>query len=172
MRAGISSVAAAIAGGRPEIVRRIAEWIDHPDYRVRYAAIEAAYRMRHRDDSALFAGAVRRHSSDGQAWVRGIVADCLAEWITRDGTRRQSERLDQFAFEVTSLLHDSDMWPLEAMAFLARRLRQEGVDLMARLGAPPGGLLSRVPGWEALDRSALQAALDKVVRVNRSQPSA
>jgi hypothetical protein len=172
VRAGISSVAASIAGGRPEIAQRIAGWIEHPNYRVRYSAIEAAYRMRHQDDAALFETAVRRHAGDEQAWIRGIVADCLSEWITRDGTRWPTERLARFAPEMTRLLHDTDMWPLEAMAFLARRLREEGVGLLTILATPIGGLLGRVPGWEKLERPALQTALNTIVWTERHEPSA
>ncbi len=164
VRAGASTIAEAIAGGHPEVALLIARWIDHPDYRVRYSAIETAYRIRHQDDTGLFERAVHGHASDEQAWVRGIVADCLAEWVVREGKRDHAQRLERFKVEVKQLLHDTDMWPLESMVYVVRQLREEGVNVLASLSEPVGGLLAHVPGWDTLERSRLQPALDALLR--------
>jgi hypothetical protein len=163
VRAGASTVAATVVSGRPEAEQLIADWIDHADYRVRYAAIEAAYRIRHRN-AALFEEAVRRRAGDKEAWVRGITADCLAEWIVREGEQGHAERLERFKPEVIQLLHDPDMWPLESMQYVVRRLRDEGVDVLAMPGTRIGGLLGQVPQWDTLERSRLQPALDNLRR--------
>jgi hypothetical protein len=81
-------------------------------YRVRYTAIEAVYHLRYRNQAALLEQAVRRRAGDEQAWVRGIVADCLAERILREGEQDDAERLQQFKPEVVKLLNDNDVWPL------------------------------------------------------------
>lgn len=105
-----------------------------------------------------------RRADDEQAWVRGIVADCLAEWVVRESDQGHAQRLERFKPEVMRLLHDSDMWPLESMLHLVRRLRDRDVDVLALLGTPIGGLLGRVPRWDTLDRSELQPALDALLR--------
>jgi hypothetical protein len=163
VRADASAVAATVASSRPETVRLIADWIDHSDYRVRYAAIEAAYRMRYRDNGALFEQAVRRRAGDEQSWVRGIAADCLAEWIG-EGEQEHAERLERLRPQVIRFLHDSDMWPLESMVAMIRQLREEGVPVLDILGAPIGGLLGRIPEWYTLERAELQPKLDALLR--------
>jgi hypothetical protein len=164
VRGGASALPAAVAGSRPEATKLVAGWVDHPDYRVRYTAVEAAYRLRHHDNAALFEQAVRRRAVDEEAWVRGIVADCLVEWIVREGDHADTECLERFKHEVATLIHDADMWPLESMAYMVRSLRNEGVDVLARIDKPVGGLLGRVPGWERLDRPELQPALNSLLR--------
>jgi hypothetical protein len=159
-----STIAATIAESRSEVAVLIKVWMDHPDYRMRYSAIDAAYRVGHEDNAALFELAVHRHANDDQAWVRGIVADYLAEWVVSGGKEGYTRRLKPFKNEVISLLHDCDMWARESMVYLVRQLRKEGVDVFTSLGEPIGGLLGRVAGWETLERPELQSALDALKR--------
>lgn len=164
VRAGASKVAASVAGGRPEVEQLISQWLDHADYRVRYAAVEAAYHLRYRNQAALFEHAVRRRAGDEQSWVRGIVADCLAEWILREGEQDYAERVQRFKSEAVELLNYNDVWPLEAMQLVVRRLREHDIDVMALLGKPIGGLLGQIPQWDTLDRAELEPALDALLR--------
>jgi hypothetical protein len=56
------------------------------------------------------------------------------------------------------------MWPLESMVALVRGVREAGVDAVDILGAPVGGLLAQVPGWDGMERAELHSALDAIVR--------
>jgi hypothetical protein len=87
--------------------------------------------------------------------------------IIREGDHAHAERFERFKHEVATLVHEADMWPLESMAYLVLSLRDEGVDVLARIDIPVGGLLGRVPGWERLDRPELQPALNSLLRPGR-----
>jgi hypothetical protein len=163
VRGAAATIAATLSHRRPEVRALVADWIDHADYRVRYAAIETAYGMRHQDHS-LFERAMRSRAGDEHPWVRGLVADCICEWVAKEGRQGHVGRLKQFAPEVIRLLHEKDMWPFESIRSMFRQLRAEGVNALASLGAPIGGLLAAVPNWDVMERAEFHAALDAIVQ--------
>jgi len=157
IRSNASKLAAAVAVSRPKIFNLVDEWIDHSDYRVRYAAIETTYLLRHRNPE-LFERAILDHAADPESWVRGIVAECLSEWIVRE----DEAKLFQFQRQLLHFLDDEDMWPLEAMAYLFRTLHQKGNDVLKTWDVPLKGKLARVPERYTMERARFQQTLDQL----------
>lgn len=167
VRAPASVVAASLYHSQPELAAQVEGWISDPDWRVRYAAIECAYHLAAHDEGALFARAIQLGAHDPQSWVRGITADCLAEWIVwvvNDNSESQRPLVKRFSPQIWGLLHDTDMWVLESMVYLVRHLASAGVDALPQLGGNVGGLLGQIPGWNAMERWQLQPALDALVQ--------
>ena len=64
------------------------------------------------------------------------------------------------------MLHDKDMWPLEAMVFMINNLYSNSINALMVLGAPIHGLLASVPQWHTLKRAEIQGALDALLDRN------
>jgi hypothetical protein len=85
----------------------------------------------------------------------------------REVEPRSLERLRRLKQEIIALLHDTDLWPLEAMQSAVRGLRDHGMDVLSLLGTRVSGLLGRGPQWDTLGRPELEPALDALVRPRR-----
>ena len=160
VRATAGVVIGGLWRGREELDRFLRDCLGDPNWKIRYAALDAVYSVRTSDGGHLFEEAVRRTAVDPHSWVRGLSADCLRDWIVKSDTERRATRLETFKTELVSLLNDIDMWPLEGAQLALRQLREAGTDVGWFIASARGGMLGHIDGWDGMSREALQNALD------------
>jgi len=138
--------------------------VQDPNWRVRYATLEAAHALIGADGGRLFEEVLHRHALDSNSWVRGLCAGYLGSWIARCEANSRRDRLARFQNEIRTLVCDSDFWPLMDMQWYLRALTTTDVDIMPFVDAARSGLLGRIQGWLTMSREDIHHALDGAVR--------
>lgn len=144
--------------------------LEHPDWKVRYGGVEAAWSYRTVDGGSRFLRAVSRCHADPCARVRGLCAENTANWVILSASIPEKRmRARQCGDYIRRWLGDTDIWPLENMYLLFQHLVN---------GAGPGerslkslasemaeGVESRLLGpgnwWEEADRGRFLSRLER-----------
>lgn len=134
-------------------------------WRVRYAAIEAAFGSRLFNDHVLFSQAVRDNYSHANPRVRGLCSENLTAWIVNSPLEERPALMERFAEPIHHWVHDlglQDCWLLDHMHHLFSELRQTpGFDCARLLEGVRSPLLQESPPWYTLPRPEFLRSIEE-----------
>ena len=161
-----ASVLSSLAESRPPALAVIRRLVGHSFWRVRYAAVEAAFAVRYLDQHAAFADAVRRCYRDDNSRVHGLCAENLMAWIVYSPPAEHAGLVGRFGAEIGHWVrHGADCWLLEHIYHLFRGLKaarpESGYDFVPLLAAGTSPLLRGNPPFYDLDRATFLARIEE-----------
>jgi hypothetical protein len=153
----VAEAAATVLSGLVENDRDrlkiIAELSKDENWRVKFGANEAAFAVRHIDESTFFNGVKKLHNH-WNCKIRGLCAENLTSHILNSRTATRDALLKQFEKEIQYWLSkEDDCWVFEHVFHLFGSLSKQGADTRWLFPARLSPLLKGAPNWYELERA-------------------
>ncbi len=156
-----AGVLAAIADDHPALRSWAEASLNHADWHVRYAALDAVYFWRADDQAMALGRAFAVTSRDDCAWIRGLCGNLLHLWLGDEPADTRGRAMQQKEV-IRRLTRDLDTWPLYGVRDLFARLKDDGVDFAGFLDPDLSPFLRMIPDWWTIPRYKFLRALDAV----------